>query len=392
MGNVKGGEGVGVGGAGLSNVPVGVKGHEVNSENLDDNDDDNDDDFDPDVWRRRQKKLLRAQRVAEANSRWGFTSDGLQPSIPGDPAPAPHKGQSTPQSTPAEAPSAIPAAPAPTPTTPAVPVPAQTAGSQGRAEAGEKAAVASEVCGSQVAWSQEPQVREPQIRGCQEPQVVVCQRQAEVGGDGARGAARHSLLSLLTKGKGSGGGREEEDFSEITLAEGSGGGGTMPSRCQVRVGGGAGKGETENCGENANGNLPADPHDVHHAFPASVWGVPTRSGVGGEGGCGGGVGESDGGGQGVGEDVLVGLGLTFNKAGASGAKGLVIKRMKPASPAMRCQSLRVGQCVVAIDGTPLLNIRNARDLAELTQGRPGTTSTLLVIGDEGGEESVVLVR
>ena len=41
---------------------------------------------------------------------------------------------------------------------------------------------------------------------------------------------------------------------------------------------------------------------------------------------------------------------------------------------------------------PLLNIRNARDLAELTQGKPGSTATLLVIGEDGGEESVVLVR
>jgi hypothetical protein len=364
--NVKGGEG-----GGLSNVPVGVKGHEVISVNSDDNDDD----FDPDVWRRRQKKLLRAQRVAEANSRWGFTSDGLQPSIPGDPAPAPPKGHSTP----AEAPSAIPVAPAATPNTPAVPVPAQAAGSQGCAAAGGNAFVGR------------------QVRGSQEPQVGVCQGQAEAGGDGAGGAARHSLLSLLTKGKGSGVAREEEDFSEITLAEGPVGGGKMPSRCWARGGGGrlevgageAGKGAIENCGENANGNVPAD---TQLAYTASVMGVLPRSGVGGEGGCGGGVGESDGGGQGVGEDVLVGLGLTFNKAGASSAKGLVIKRMKPASPAVRCQSLQVGQCVVAIDGTPLLNIRNARDLAELTQGRPGTTSTLLVIGDDGREESVVLVR
>jgi len=34
---------------------------------------------------------------------------------------------------------------------------------------------------------------------------------------------------------------------------------------------------------------------------------------------------------------------------------------------MHSKLLRVGQCVVAIDGKPLLHIRNARDLAELTQ-------------------------
>ena len=43
-----------------------------------------DEDFDPDVWRRKQKKILRAQRVAEANSRWGFTADGREPSVLGD--------------------------------------------------------------------------------------------------------------------------------------------------------------------------------------------------------------------------------------------------------------------------------------------------------------------
>jgi len=42
-------------------------------------------------------------------------------------------------------------------------------------------------------------------------------------------------------------------------------------------------------------------------------------------------------------------------------------RMKADSPAMHSKLLRVGQCVVAIDGKPLLHIRNARDLAELTQ-------------------------
>jgi hypothetical protein len=41
-------------------------------------------DFDPDVWRRKQKKIMRAQRVAEANSRWGFTADGREPSVLGD--------------------------------------------------------------------------------------------------------------------------------------------------------------------------------------------------------------------------------------------------------------------------------------------------------------------
>ena len=68
-----------------------------------------------------------------------------------------------------------------------------------------------------------------------------------------------------------------------------------------------------------------------------------------------------------GEEVLVGLGLTFNKAGNASSKGLVIKRMKPDSPAIHSKALSVGQCVVAIDGKPLSNIRNARDLAELTQ-------------------------
>lgn len=66
--------------------------------------------------------------------------------------------------------------------------------------------------------------------------------------------------------------------------------------------------------------------------------------------------------------------------------------MKPDSPAIHSRNLRVGQCVVAIDGHPLKNIRNARDLAELTQGKPGTSATLLVVGADGGEESVVLVR
>ena len=47
---------------------------------------------------------------------------------------------------------------------------------------------------------------------------------------------------------------------------------------------------------------------------------------------------------------------------------------------------------MAIDGHPLKNIRNARDLAELTQGKPGSSATLLVVDEGGGEESVVLVR
>lgn len=69
-----------------------------------------------------------------------------------------------------------------------------------------------------------------------------------------------------------------------------------------------------------------------------------------------------------------------------------IARMKPDSPAIHSRSLKIGQCVVEIDGSPLLNIRNARDLAELTQGKPGSTATLLVIGEDGGEEHVVLQR
>ncbi len=44
------------------------------------------------------------------------------------------------------------------------------------------------------------------------------------------------------------------------------------------------------------------------------------------------------------------------------------------------------------DGKPLRDIRNARDLAELTQGKSGSAATLLVLAEDGGEETVVLIR
>lgn len=112
---------------------------------------------------------------------------------------------------------------------------------------------------------------------------------AGAAADGGEGEKKHSLLSLLTKQT------HQMDFSEITPADEPGGklggGGWVASNARLLM-----SRAPAADGENANGNVP----------------------------------EVEGGASaGVVEEVLVGLGLTFNKAGNSTAKGLVIKRMKP---------------------------------------------------------------
>jgi len=86
--------------------------------------------------------------------------------------------------------------------------------------------------------------------------------------------------------------------------------------------------------------------------------------------------------------TLVGLGLTFGKP--DGKPGKVIKRIKEDSAAAP-SDLKVGDRVISIDGVPLSNITSTWKIWELIQGRPGTSSTLVVErqGDQEVEEGVL---
>eukprot|EP00960_Hanusia_phi_P036146 752166-Hanusia_phi.AAC.4 len=86
----------------------------------------------------------------------------------------------------------------------------------------------------------------------------------------------------------------------------------------------------------------------------------------------------------------VGLGLTFNKW--DGSPGLVIKRIKADSAASK-SDIAVGDRVMTIDNTVLVDIRKPKDLARLTHGRPGSRVSLKVVRQTTGEEDlIVLVR
>uniref|UniRef100_A0A7S0H9J4 PDZ domain-containing protein n=1 Tax=Hanusia phi TaxID=3032 RepID=A0A7S0H9J4_9CRYP len=86
----------------------------------------------------------------------------------------------------------------------------------------------------------------------------------------------------------------------------------------------------------------------------------------------------------------VGLGLTFNKW--DGSPGLVIKRIKADSAASK-SDIAVGDRVMTIDNTVLVDIRKPKDLARLTHGRPGSRVSLKVVRQTTGEEDLIdLVR
>lgn len=261
-------------------------------------DDDEEDDFDPDVWRRKQKKMLRAQRVADANSRWGFTADGREPSVLGDQCVGGSMGGSVHFRAEVQGGGAL--TPANAGSTSAPHDAAASAPSDEALPSSECLAESSPACEDGEGELQAAAAPDPMQRG----NGAIGEPDSSGEHGGGHQTSKRTLLSLLTKASPA----VPEDFSDITIDVSD----SAPPHSRVA--------DPERLlpidSENANGNVPAaSSREISRGREGDT---PT---VGVEHAARNGVEQQTGGG-----DVLVGLGLTFNKAGHTSDRGLNIKR------------------------------------------------------------------